>query len=59
MGLEQEKNSRNRAEKHTKHPKKRRKVRKKAIATILCAILILVVGGLAMAGMSIKNSLPS
>ena len=54
MGLEQEKNSRNRAEKHTKHPKKRRKVRKKAIATILCAILILVVGGLAMAGMRIK-----
>ncbi len=54
MGLEQEKNSRNRAEKHTKHPKKRRKVRKKAIATILCVILILVVGGLAMAGMSIK-----
>ena len=54
MGLEQEKNSRNRAEKHTKHPKKKRKVRKKAIAIILCVILILIVSGLAMAGMSIK-----
>ena len=54
MSTEKDTSGYSRTEKHTKQPKKKRKVRKKAILIILCVFVILIAGGLAMAGMSIK-----
>lgn len=51
--MEKHDTGQSRAEKHAKHPKKRR-VRKKAILIIVCALLILIASGAAMAGLSIK-----
>lgn len=53
MDMEKNDAGQSRTEKHAKHPKKR-KVRKKAILIIVCALLILIAGGMAMAGLSIK-----
>lgn len=54
LKTEKEGTGRSRSEKHIKHPKKKRRIRKKAVIIIVCVFAILVCGGLAMAGMSIK-----